>query len=111
MISYNPALFSRDIAGYKDNKYLAGNVNLFAAYKTNFGLSAKGTVSYNIPTINLKASNIPMMYIGTKIMPISVLVEVMLAGVTIPRGRLFLALHSSRSIITSRSAIILSREC
>jgi hypothetical protein len=44
---YNPALFSRDIAGYKDNKYLAGNVNLFAAYKTNFGLSAKGTVSYN----------------------------------------------------------------
>ena len=39
---YNPALFSRDIAGYKDNKYLAGNVNLFAAYKTNFGLSAKG---------------------------------------------------------------------
>lgn len=44
---YNPALFSRDIVGYKDNKYLAGNVNLFAAYKTTFGLSAKGTVSYN----------------------------------------------------------------
>lgn len=44
---YNPALFSRDIVGYKDNKYLAGNVNLFAAYKTSFGLSAKGTVSYN----------------------------------------------------------------
>lgn len=44
---YNPAVFSRDIAGYKDNTYLGGNVNLFATYKTNFGLSAKGTVSYN----------------------------------------------------------------
>jgi TonB-linked SusC/RagA family outer membrane protein len=45
--SYNPAIFSRDIAGYKDNNYLSGNVNLFASYKTKFGLSAKGTVSYN----------------------------------------------------------------
>lgn len=45
--AYNPAVFDRDIAGYKDNKYLAGNVNLFASYKTKFGLSAKGTVSYN----------------------------------------------------------------
>ncbi|MFD2903577.1 SusC/RagA family TonB-linked outer membrane protein [Sphingobacterium anhuiense] len=45
--AYNPAVFDRDIAGYKDNRYLAGNVNLFASYKTKFGLSAKGTVSYN----------------------------------------------------------------
>ncbi|MCW8313987.1 SusC/RagA family TonB-linked outer membrane protein [Sphingobacterium sp. InxBP1] len=45
--AYNPALFDRDIAGYKDNSYLAGNVNLFASYKTKIGLSAKGTVSYN----------------------------------------------------------------
>ncbi|TJY67977.1 TonB-dependent receptor [Sphingobacterium alkalisoli] len=45
--SYNPAIFDRDIVGYKDNKYLAGNVNLFATYKTEIGLSAKGTVSYN----------------------------------------------------------------
>lgn len=44
---YNPALFSRDIAGYKDNNYLSGNVNLFSSYKTKFGLTAKGTVSYN----------------------------------------------------------------
>ncbi|PWG81257.1 SusC/RagA family TonB-linked outer membrane protein [Pararcticibacter amylolyticus] len=44
---YNPALFSRDIAGYKDNIYRSGNINLFASYKTKFGLSAKGTVSYN----------------------------------------------------------------
>lgn len=44
---YNPALFRRDIVGYKDNKYLSGNVNLFSSYKTKFGLSAKGTVSYN----------------------------------------------------------------
>lgn len=46
-MAYNPALFSRDIVGYKDNKYLSGNVNLFSSYKTKFGLSAKATVSYN----------------------------------------------------------------
>jgi TonB-linked SusC/RagA family outer membrane protein len=45
--AYNPAIFSRDIAGYKDNSYLSGNVNLTTSYKTKFGLSAKGTVSYN----------------------------------------------------------------
>jgi TonB-linked SusC/RagA family outer membrane protein len=44
---YNPALFDRDIVGYKDNKYLSGNVNLFTTYKTKFGLSAKATLSYN----------------------------------------------------------------
>jgi len=44
---YNPAIFSRDIAGYKDNTYRNANVNLYAQYKTDFGLSAKGTVSYN----------------------------------------------------------------
>lgn len=45
--AYNPALFRRDIAGYKDNLYRNANLNLYANYKTNFGLSAKGTVSYN----------------------------------------------------------------
>lgn len=45
--AYNPALFSRDIVGYKDNKYISGNVNLTTSYKTKFGLSAKGTLSYN----------------------------------------------------------------
>jgi TonB-linked SusC/RagA family outer membrane protein len=44
---YNPAVFSRDIAGYKDNNYLSGNVNLLSSYKTKFGLSAKAMVSYN----------------------------------------------------------------
>lgn len=44
---YNPALFDRDIVGYKDNLYRNANVNLYAQYKTDFGLSAKGTVSYN----------------------------------------------------------------
>ena len=44
---YNPAVFDRDIVGYKDNKYLSGNVNVFTSYKTKFGLSAKATVSYN----------------------------------------------------------------
>jgi len=45
--AYNPALFDRDIVGYKDNSFLSGNINLNAAYKSKFGLSAKGTVSYN----------------------------------------------------------------
>ncbi len=43
----NPALFSRDIAGYKDNYTKNMNVNLFAEYKFDFGLSAKFTYSYN----------------------------------------------------------------
>lgn len=46
-VAYNPALFDRDIVGYKDNNYLSGNVNLNTAYKTKFGLSAKAIVSYN----------------------------------------------------------------
>ncbi|PXV66358.1 TonB-linked SusC/RagA family outer membrane protein [Dysgonomonas alginatilytica] len=45
--SRNPALFHRDIAGYKDNLYRNANINLYAQYKFDFGLSAKGTVSYN----------------------------------------------------------------
>jgi len=45
--SYNPAIFSRDIAGYKDNTYRNANINLYGEYKFDFGLSAKGTVSYN----------------------------------------------------------------
>src|SRR5690606_23165433 len=45
--AYNPAIFSRDIAGYKDNLYRNANINLYAQYKFDFGLSAKGTVSYN----------------------------------------------------------------
>lgn len=45
--AYNPAIFHRDIAGYKDNLYRNANLNLYANYKTKFGLSAKGTVSYN----------------------------------------------------------------
>lgn len=43
----NPALFSRDIAGYKDNGTKNINVNLFSEYKFDFGLSAKFTYSYN----------------------------------------------------------------
>lgn len=46
-LPYNPALFHRDIVGYKDNNYLSGNINLFSSYKTKFGLSGKATVSYN----------------------------------------------------------------
>lgn len=45
--AYNPAVFHRDIAGYKDNLYRNANINMFAEYKFPFGLRAKGTVSYN----------------------------------------------------------------
>lgn len=43
----NPALFSRDIAGYKDNYTKTLNTNWFAEYTTDFGLTAKATFSYN----------------------------------------------------------------
>ncbi|MDR2913944.1 MAG: TonB-dependent receptor [Tannerella sp.] len=43
----NPAIFKRDIAGYKDNYTKNMNVNLYADYKFDFGLSAKFTYSYN----------------------------------------------------------------
>lgn len=43
----NPALFKRDIAGYKDNYTKYVNVNLFGEYKFDFGLSAKFTYSHN----------------------------------------------------------------
>ncbi|WP_245766600.1 TonB-dependent receptor [Pustulibacterium marinum] len=45
--SRNPALFKRDIAGYKDNLTRNANVNLYAKYKFDFGLNVKGTASYN----------------------------------------------------------------
>ncbi|MCE4566628.1 TonB-dependent receptor [Maribellus sp. CM-23] len=47
----NPALFSRDIAGYKDTYTKAVNVNLFAEYKFDFGLSAKYTYSQNYTNV------------------------------------------------------------
>ena len=43
----NPALFSRDIAGYKDNYTKNFNVNVYSQYKFDFGLTAKFTYSYN----------------------------------------------------------------
>lgn len=45
--AYNPALFSRDIAGYKDNHDRSANINMYMQYDFAFGLKAKGTVSYN----------------------------------------------------------------
>lgn len=45
--AYNPALFSRDVAGYKDNLSRNANMNLYAQYDFGFGLKAKATVSYN----------------------------------------------------------------
>ncbi|MGJ5641294.1 SusC/RagA family TonB-linked outer membrane protein [Formosa sp. S-31] len=47
----NPALFSRDIVGYKDTHTKAVNVNLFAEYKFDFGLTAKYTYSQNYTNI------------------------------------------------------------
>lgn len=45
--SRNPALFDRNIVGYKDNFARNLNVNLFAEYEFNFGLKVRGTHSYN----------------------------------------------------------------
>lgn len=45
--SRNPALFSRDIAGYKDNLTRNANFNVYAQYDFKFGLTAKVTGSYN----------------------------------------------------------------
>lgn len=45
--AYNPALFRRDIAGYKDNHDRSANINMYAQYDFSFGLKAKGTVSYS----------------------------------------------------------------
>ncbi len=45
--SRNPALFERDIVGYKDNFARNLNINLFAEYEFDFGLKARGTHSYN----------------------------------------------------------------
>tara|TARA_B100000953_G_scaffold55771_1_gene43570 strand:- start:21892 stop:25050 length:3159 start_codon:yes stop_codon:yes gene_type:complete len=45
--SRNPALFERDIVGYKDNFARNLNVNLYAEYEFSFGLKARGTYSYN----------------------------------------------------------------
>lgn len=45
--SRNPALFSRDIVGYKDNLMRNANINLYAQYDFGFGLTAKATASYN----------------------------------------------------------------
>lgn len=44
---FNPALFSRDIAGFKDNYTKNANINMYTEYKLPFGLSAKLTYSYN----------------------------------------------------------------
>ncbi|WBL22771.1 SusC/RagA family TonB-linked outer membrane protein [Zunongwangia sp. HRR-M8] len=45
--SRNPALFKRDIVGYKDNFVRNLNTNLYAEYKFDFGLKVRGTYSYN----------------------------------------------------------------
>lgn len=44
---YNPAVFKRDIAGYKDNYTRSANINMYAEYKLPLGFSLKGRVSYN----------------------------------------------------------------
>lgn len=43
---YNPAAFSRDIAGYKDSMTRYANINAYAQYDFGFGLTAKATFSY-----------------------------------------------------------------
>lgn len=46
-VPYNPALYDRDIVGYKDNLTRNANINMYAQYDFKFGLTAKATVSYN----------------------------------------------------------------
>ncbi|WP_455674581.1 SusC/RagA family TonB-linked outer membrane protein [Phocaeicola sp.] len=46
-VGYNPALYKRDVAGYKDNLTRNANINAYAQYDFGFGLTAKATFSYN----------------------------------------------------------------
>src|SRR5690606_1414452 len=52
--AYNPAIFDRDIAGYKDNLYRTANINLCGSYIVDVRLSAKGKVLYNDTTNKLE---------------------------------------------------------
>jgi len=46
-VNVNPATYRDNITGYADEAWRAMNVNLNAQYDFNFGLSVKGTYSYN----------------------------------------------------------------
>jgi TonB-linked SusC/RagA family outer membrane protein len=46
-VNVNPATYKRDVTGYIDEVWRSGKANLYAQYDFNFGLSLKGTYSYN----------------------------------------------------------------
>lgn len=46
-VNVNPATYKNDITGYVDELWRSMNINLNAQYDFKFGLSAKGTYSYN----------------------------------------------------------------
>lgn len=54
---YNPAAFSRDIAGYKDNLTRNANINAYAQYDFSFGLTAKLRSRTITPTVVLTVIN------------------------------------------------------
>src|SRR5690606_30075517 len=46
-INVNPATYTKEITGYIDEVYRNMKANFYAQYEFDFGLSAKGTYSYN----------------------------------------------------------------
>ncbi len=46
-VNVNPATYKDDVTGWIDNIRRTANVNLYAQYDFKFGLTAKGTYSYN----------------------------------------------------------------
>jgi TonB-linked SusC/RagA family outer membrane protein len=46
-VNVNPATYKRDVTGYIDEIWRAGKANMYAQYDFDFGLSLKGTYSYN----------------------------------------------------------------
>jgi TonB-linked SusC/RagA family outer membrane protein len=46
-VNVNPATYKKDVTGYIDEVWRGAKGNFFAQYDFNFGLSARGTYSYN----------------------------------------------------------------
>lgn len=50
-VNVNPATYTEEVTGYTDEWWRGFKGNFFAEYKTKFGLTARGTVSYNYTTM------------------------------------------------------------
>ncbi|WP_215224397.1 SusC/RagA family TonB-linked outer membrane protein [Echinicola shivajiensis] len=51
-INVNPATYTKEVTGYVDEVWRAIKGNFYAQYETDFGLSFKGTYSYNYTTLD-----------------------------------------------------------